>query len=75
MKREREGEAKNPGPEGEEGGEQEAAGPRQEVIVRQFNVAHFDKNGGHMLLQEADVMGIAEHKLNDAQMSEWKARF
>ena len=44
-------------------------------MVIQFNVTSLYKNGNHILMQDADIMGIAEHKLSEGQMAEWKAKF
>ena len=65
---------KNPGPETEAHKEEESTA-KQELVVRQFNVTNLNKNGNHILMQEADIVGVAEHKLSEGQMAEWKAKF
>ena len=74
IKSEREGEAENPGPEDEEE-ETEVSTTKQKIVLRHYNVTHMEKNGDHLLTQEADVLGIVEHKLNANQLAKWKAKF
>ena len=73
IKKEREGEAKNPGPEEVEA--EDEAQAKQQIVVRQFNITNLDKNGNTLLTQEADILGVAGHKLSESKMAEWKQKF
>ena len=74
MKKERDGEATNPGPEGEAQEEEEST-VKQGLVVRQFNVTNLIKNGNHILMQDADILGFDECNLSEGQMAECKAKF
>ena len=75
MQEEREGEAKKPGPEGGDAPENATEEKSlQEVVFRHFNVTHLDKNGDHLLTQDADVISMVEHKLTATQFGAWKEK-
>ena len=74
-KRERDGEATNPGPVEQEANAEDQSGMLKEIVIRQVNITHLDNNGNHLLTQDCDILGIAEHKLDPAKMKSWKSRF
>ena len=78
MEEERQGEAKNLGPNVTEAAGQ-AHDPekevRQEVVIRHFNTTHLDKNGHILLAQDCDIVGVVEHKLSKEQSTCWMGRF
>ena len=75
MKKERQGEVDNLGPEGAHQKQKEAEGAAKVVKLMQINITQMDKNGKLLLTQDADVLCIAEHKLSKQQIAEWCEKF
>ena len=57
------GEASNPGPQNN---------TKQILVVQQINITQLDENGHHLVANDADITGIAEHKLTKSQVGPWK---
>ena len=43
--------------------------------MQQINITQLDKNGHHVVAGNADIVGIAEHKLTRKQIGPWKKVF
>ena len=57
----RDGEAGNPGPE-----------QKRRLRIQQANITNMDKNCHALIRSDADVIGIAEHKLRGESLKKWK---
>ena len=57
----RDGEASNPGPK-----------DKKCLKIQQINITNMDKNGHALVDSEADVIGVAEHKLRGENRKKWR---
>ena len=48
---------------------------KKTLRIQQVNITQLDKNGQHLVASNADIIGIAEHKLAKNQVSTWKNNF
>ena len=62
------GEASNPGPQCTEK-------EKKNIVVQQVNITQLDKNGHHIVANEADIVGLAEIKLAAKKIGPWKKIF
>ena len=45
------------------------------VKIKQYNITQMDKNGHVLLEDDADITGVAEHKLTAELAQVWKDKF